>query len=315
MVSTPVEPLGEKNIDSATIEPNSATEHAATTNVPACVSRMPASFSTGTTIPSDVADRMIASSSGSMITSVLPSGTREPEPDDQRRDEADEPELATAARAACRSRARGRRGTAGAPRRAGEKTVMTVSSATQSSSAGPITIPAAISSTDDGMGSDGTRPRSSGTATATTITIMTSSKARPRSGTDPTVPARSGRTIDAMALTSCPDAAFPTRRAGRGSTTSRSSPPTWTRPSASTSVCSACASPPPRWRGRCATTSSRWTAATRSRSSRSRARRRSPSPPAVRATAPSSSTTSRSTCPTSTRSRCCASGCWRRAPR
>ena len=29
------EPFGEKNIDSTTIEPNSATEHAATTNVPA----------------------------------------------------------------------------------------------------------------------------------------------------------------------------------------------------------------------------------------------------------------------------------------
>ena len=42
------------------------------------------------------------------------------------------------------------------------------------------------------------------------------------------------------------------------STTWRSSPPTWTRPCASTSACSACASSPPRWPGRCATTSSRW---------------------------------------------------------
>ncbi len=64
IVSRPVEPLGEKNIDSATIEPNSATEHAATTNVPACVSMIPASLSTGTTIPSDVADRMTRAATG-----------------------------------------------------------------------------------------------------------------------------------------------------------------------------------------------------------------------------------------------------------
>ena len=51
---------------------------------------------------------------------------------------------------------------------------------------------------------------------------------------------------------------LPEHPAGTASTTWRSSPPTWTRPCASTSACSGCASSPPRWPGRCATTSSRW---------------------------------------------------------
>ena len=86
------EPLGEKNIDSTTIEPNSAIEHAATTNVPARVSRTPASLSTGHTMPSDVDDRMIATNSGSITTSSAPSGSASTRPIDERRAEADEAE-------------------------------------------------------------------------------------------------------------------------------------------------------------------------------------------------------------------------------
>ncbi len=145
-----------------------------------------------------------------MITSVLPSGTASPNPMTNDATKPTRPSRNGRPRSLSKSSSRPARNSRSATPSC-EKTVMTLSSATQFRSAGPMTIPAAISSTEDGMGSDGTRPRSSGTATATTITIMTSSKASPRSGTGPTVPARSTRTIDAMAdqLPPLPDAALP----------------------------------------------------------------------------------------------------------
>src|SRR5947209_5259974 len=67
-------PFGEKNIDSTTMEPNSATEHAATMKLPAAVSSTPASFSTGTTIPSDVDESTMATNNGSTTIPRAPSG-------------------------------------------------------------------------------------------------------------------------------------------------------------------------------------------------------------------------------------------------
>ena len=89
----PVVPLGEKNIDSTTIEPNSATEHAATTKVPACVSRIPASFNTGhhdaerRRRQDDRQQQRVDDHLGAA------EWEREREADRQRRDEADQPEL------------------------------------------------------------------------------------------------------------------------------------------------------------------------------------------------------------------------------
>jgi hypothetical protein len=67
-------PVCVKNIDSTTIEPNSATEHAAMTYRPVVPWSRRASLRTGATMPSDVYDRTIATSSGSMMTSAHPSG-------------------------------------------------------------------------------------------------------------------------------------------------------------------------------------------------------------------------------------------------
>ena len=55
----------EKNNDSRKTEPNSASEPAMNTNWPNSDSISPVSLSTGTTTPSDVATKMMASSSGS----------------------------------------------------------------------------------------------------------------------------------------------------------------------------------------------------------------------------------------------------------
>ena len=74
------EPEREKNIERTTIDPNSATEHAATTNVPVRVSSTPASFSTGTTMPREVDDRMIVISNGLSTTSNAASGRESASP-------------------------------------------------------------------------------------------------------------------------------------------------------------------------------------------------------------------------------------------
>jgi catechol 2,3-dioxygenase-like lactoylglutathione lyase family enzyme len=81
---------------------------------------------------------------------------------------------------------------------------MTASSLTQSSTAGPMRIPAVISTTEEGTGSRGKSPSTSGTSAATVITSRRSSKLMSVLGTGSNVPGRRPRTIDAM--TELPDA-------------------------------------------------------------------------------------------------------------
>ena len=100
------------------------------------------------------------------------------------------------------------------------------------------------------------------------------------------------------------------RPRGVGSTTSRSSPPTWTRPFASTTAFSAPGSPPPWGHLSFVTTSSSSALSALSRSSSTPTRPSSPSPnrPACPTPAHHSSTTWHSTFPTRTRSMRCGNG-------
>ncbi len=169
------EPFGEKNIDSTTIEPNSATEHAATTKVPARVSSTPASLSTGTMIPSDVDERTMATNNGSTTTSSAPSGSANASPTRSDATKLTSPSRSGRPRSLAKSSSRPARNSSNATP-SWANTLITESSLTQSRTAGPMRIPAAISTTDDGIGTRGTRPRRSGTATATTMTRRMSSK-------------------------------------------------------------------------------------------------------------------------------------------
>jgi hypothetical protein len=64
--------LPEKNSDTRTIAPNSPTEHAASASCPNSLSVSPASRRTGTTSPSDVDARAIATNSGDDVSLIAP---------------------------------------------------------------------------------------------------------------------------------------------------------------------------------------------------------------------------------------------------
>ena len=109
----PVPPSPEKKSDSRMIAPKSAIDAAAMISCPNVDAISPASLSTGTSTPSDVAHRMIATSSGvsTRPPAWRPSETSSAIPNESGEAEPGEPQHA--ARGAARTRSPGPRGRAG----------------------------------------------------------------------------------------------------------------------------------------------------------------------------------------------------------
>ena len=130
-------------------------------------STWPASLSTGTTRPSDVADRVMATSSGRHEPSRRVNPT--PAADAQRQRESG----SRARRAAATGRAAGRTSISSPARNSRNASPNSArictgrSTCTQPSTDGPSTIPAMISRTTAGSRSSGAKPTTSGASTAT----------------------------------------------------------------------------------------------------------------------------------------------------
>src|SRR3954451_6449814 len=168
-VPVPVPARVEKNRDSSSTAPTSATEAATTTARPVGRAVCPASLSTGTTRPSDVADRVTASSRGlcthpaaannaparTPSTRVIPKPARANRSGRPRRTVTSISRPARNSRNASPTTASTRRGR---------------SASTHPRTAGPRTMPATISSTGPGTRSHGASPSRSGTPNATRAT-------------------------------------------------------------------------------------------------------------------------------------------------
>ena len=152
------------------IAPKSAIEAAAMISCPNVVASSPESLSTGTSTPSDVAQSMIATSSGVSTRS----SRAEPERDDQRDRERDreahqrEAEHAPAQLLELDLQPGEEQHEA---RPSNAITSIASSTSTQPSTDGPTTIPATISSTTAGSRRLGNSPSSSGAVKATAMTM------------------------------------------------------------------------------------------------------------------------------------------------
>ena len=149
------------------IAPKSAIVAAPMISWPKVVEISPASFSTGIRTPSEVAQRMIATSRGVSTRPPAFEAEADHERDPERQREPARRSVAAPARAACRTRSRDRPGTARRRARSARPPRSTASTSTMPSTDGPITIPATISSTTEGSRSRGTRPSANGAANAT----------------------------------------------------------------------------------------------------------------------------------------------------
>ncbi len=166
----------------------SAIEAAATTSWPNGDSIRPESLSTGTTTPSEVAESTIAMNRALLTWSVacrMPPATSAIANETKKPVSADP---ATRPRSLSYSISRpARKSRKARPRMPSTRTGSSIS--TQPSTAGPITMPARISSTTAGKRSAGASPSSSGAQKATAATIsrfvnsssMTPRQPRPRS--------------------------------------------------------------------------------------------------------------------------------------
>ncbi len=183
----PIPPSPEKNTDSRMIAPKSAMEPAATTSWPKVDEISPASLSTGMITPSEVADRMIATSKGVSINPAAfrPSDTAIAIPNETTNPMAGSRRVWPCSFSNSISRP------ARKSRKASPITAMTStasSTSTMPRSAGPITIPATISSTTDGRRTLGKSPSRNGEANAAATTssrsvnsgIRVSSRRAPR---------------------------------------------------------------------------------------------------------------------------------------
>src|SRR5215467_1647836 len=179
----------EKKRESKTTELTSPSEAPAIANWPTGRSATPASFRIGTIIPSDVAMRMIPMSSGlsttpaacSTIPMIKASTTLRPSASPARRARGPRKWRTSISRPARNSRN-------ASPIVDSSRTAW--SGCTKSSTAGPSTIPATISSTGPGTGTRGTAAKTNGTAAATASTATRLSKfiaatTRSRSGNAP----------------------------------------------------------------------------------------------------------------------------------
>ncbi len=160
----------EKNSESRITAPKSAMDAAAMISCPVRPVACPESLSTGTTSPSEVAHRMIATSSGDEVKpaadSASPASTASA-------NDATKPSSASVS-----GRPRSRRMSISRPARNSRNaspinasTSTGGSTCTHPSSAGPITIPATISNTGDGTRTRGISRTTSGARNATTMTI------------------------------------------------------------------------------------------------------------------------------------------------
>ena len=148
----PVPPSPEKKIESRMIAPKSAIEAAAMISCPKVVESCPESLSTGTSTPSEVAQRMIATSSGvsTRSTACRPNETAS----------ATASEIAKPVSVSLRTCPRSLPNSISSPARKSTNarpssaTTSTASStSTQPSPDGPTTMPATISSTTEGSSS------------------------------------------------------------------------------------------------------------------------------------------------------------------
>ena len=163
-------PSPENNSESRTIVAMSEMDAAAITIWPNCVDASPLSFRTGITIPSDVAESMIAISSGAPVTPAASSITPAPTATANEKTKLSAVIRSSRPRSMSNSTsspARSRRNAR--PRR--ERTSTGASTWTQPRAAGPIAIPRTISSTTVGSRTDGARPSASGAANAAAATI------------------------------------------------------------------------------------------------------------------------------------------------
>ncbi len=162
-------PDDEKNSDSRTTVVKSAIEAAAITSWPNGVPVWPASLSTATTIPNDVAARMIATSSGASTSSTASkiSATASARPSEIRKAAPTRPRCRSSCASNAISRpARKKRNT----RPIDAKTSSGAVASIRSSATGPITMPATISLTIGGTFGSGSRSTSSGAAVAAAST-------------------------------------------------------------------------------------------------------------------------------------------------
>ena len=169
----PVPPSPEKNTESRMIAPKSAIVAAATTSCPNGEAISPASLSTGMSTPSEVAQRMIATSSG---VSTSPAA---PRPSATARAIANESAKPSPVRRSTSPRSRAK--SISRPARKSTKaspisaiTAIESSTTTRPRTDGPTTIPAMISSTTDGSRAAGSSPSARGTTNATATTISRS---------------------------------------------------------------------------------------------------------------------------------------------
>ena len=155
------------------IAPKSAIVAAPMISWPNVVETSPASFSTGMRTPREVAQRMIATSRG---VSTMPTAPRPMPATSASANDSANP--AAVSRSACpRSLSNSisspaRKSTKASPIRA--TTSIDWSTSTRPRTAGPITMPAMISSTTEGRRSRGNRPSANGAAKATATTMSRS---------------------------------------------------------------------------------------------------------------------------------------------
>jgi hypothetical protein len=162
----------EKNSESNTMAEKSAIEAAAMICSPRGVATSLASASTGTTIPSAVAESMIATNSGASITPAARStnaNTRASTMDRTKPPAALRSSGPLSLSRSISSPARNRR--KASPIRA--STCSGRSTSTSPRTAGPITMPTTISATTEGSRNEGNRASNSGTAKATAATTST----------------------------------------------------------------------------------------------------------------------------------------------
>ena len=161
--------LSENSSESRTTAAKSATDAPAMVNCPTGWSTWPASFSTGTTSPKEVADRATAMSRGDFTHPTAPNASPTATPRSRVSPNPAPAVLRIGPRSLATSISRpARKRRNASPIRASTSTG--TSTSTHPSPAGPTTMPATISSTTAGTRSDGTSPRRRGAATAMAAT-------------------------------------------------------------------------------------------------------------------------------------------------
>jgi hypothetical protein len=158
----------EKNSDTSTIDPNSATELAASTSWPNSVSVWPASRSTGTTRPSEVDTNAMATNNGASVSPnrSVPIPATSARANEAANATAIRPAPPRSFRGSISRPARNRRNPS--PNRA--RTSVGTSTSTHSRPDGPTAMPSRISSTTAGRRRGGASRTSRGAARAITAT-------------------------------------------------------------------------------------------------------------------------------------------------